>query len=393
METYKRIRSRYRMENKSNEISCRTHKFLIAIGLMAFTLSNLALCQDKISQYTFAWPFEDQTKMVPRGGTTTGPSVTLAPRNIPTHTSKNLAKFERDRIAILSMQGGYRATFDFIETVGLTKNYEAKAPYQSWGTEFIYLVEDRGDFISLQHILVMRIIMEDGSVSEPFVMKHWRQDWQYEDTDLHQYKGHNVWSRKVVDKELSRGKWSQAVFQVDDSPRYEALGEWSHPGKISIWTSHQTRRPLPRREFSVRSDYHLLEGVNRLTINFNGWVQEEDNLKKVLGRDEKVENEMPYLAREAGIARYELIKNYDFSAGDEYWKKTSQFWSLVRSYWRQILGSTEKFKILASYEDRKLYQNMFQLADEAANGLHSTEKLKRLIETELTRFVQAIDTK
>ncbi len=381
------------MGNKCKEISCRTHKFLIALALMVFPLSNLALCQNKISQYTFAWPFEDQTKMIPRGGTTTGPSVTLAPRNIPTRTSKNLAKFERDRIAILSMQGGYRATFDFIETVGFTKNYEAKAPYQSWGTEYIYLVEDRGDFISLQHILVMRIIMEDGSVSEPFVMKHWRQDWQYEDTDLHQYQGHNVWSRKVVDKEISRGKWSQAVFQVDDSPRYEALGEWSHSGKISIWTSHQTRRPLPRREFSVRSDYHLLEGVNRLTINFNGWVQEEDNLKKVLDRDEKVENEAPYLAREAGIARYELIKNYDFSAGDEYWKKTSQFWSFVRSYWKQILGSTEKFEILASYEDRKLYQNMFRLADEAAKGLHSTEKLKTLIATELTRFVQAIDAK
>ena len=393
METYKRIWSRYRMGNKRKDICCRGRIFLIAFALIALPLPNLALCQNKISQYIFAWPFEDQSKMVPRGGTTTGPSVTLAPRSMAAHTSANLTKFERDRIAILSMQGGYRATFDFIETVGFTENYEAKAPYQSWGTEFIYLVEDRGNFISLQHILVMRIILEDGSISEPFVMKHWRQDWQYEDTDLHQYKGHNIWSRKVVDREASRGKWSQAVFQVDDSPRYEALGEWSHSGKISTWTSQKTQRPLPRREFSVRSDYHLLEGVNRLTINFNGWVQEEDNLKKVLDRDGKVENETPYLAREAGIARYELIKNYDFSAGDEYWKKTSQFWSFVRSHWRQILGTTEKFKILATYEDRKLYQNMFQLADETAKGLHPTEKLEKLIEAELTRFVQAVDTK
>ena len=146
-------------------------------------------------------------------------------------------------------------------------------------------------------------------------------------------------------------------------------------------------------ESSVFALTIIYSGINRLTINFNGWVHEEDNLKKVLDRDGKVENETPYLAREAGIARYELIKNYDFSAGDEYWKKTSQFWSFVRSQWGQILGTTEKLKILATYEDRKLYQIMFQLADETAKGLHPTEKLEKLIEAELTRFVQTVDTK
>ena len=201
METYQQIRSRNRMRNKAKDIFCQIRRFSTVFALITLSLSNLALCQNKISQYTFAWPFEEQSKMTPRGGTTTGPSVTLAPRNMSVNTSINSTKFERDRAAILSLQGGYRATFDFIETVGFTKNYKAKAPYQSWGTEYIYLVEDRGNFISLQHILVMRIIMEDGSISEPFVMKHWRQDWQYEDTELYQYKGHNVWSREVVDKE------------------------------------------------------------------------------------------------------------------------------------------------------------------------------------------------
>ena len=72
------------------------------------------------------------------------------------------------------------------------------------------------------------------------------------------------------------------MFQVDDSPRYEALGEWEHYGSYSAWTSDRTARPLPRRETTVRSDYQILEGINRHTLTPTGWVQEEENLKLVL---------------------------------------------------------------------------------------------------------------
>ena len=82
----------------------------------------------------------------------------------------------------------------------------------------------------------------------PFVQKHWRQDWRYEDTDLHVFIGRNRWVRQTRTAEEARGRWSQAVFQVDDSPRYEALGEWEHYGSYSAWTSERTARPLPRRE-------------------------------------------------------------------------------------------------------------------------------------------------
>ncbi len=46
-------------------------------------------------------------------------------------------------------------SFEFLETVGFTETHKPARPYQSWGTEFVYVVEDKGDFISLQHILVM----------------------------------------------------------------------------------------------------------------------------------------------------------------------------------------------------------------------------------------------
>ena len=76
---------------------------------------------------------------------------------------------ERDRRAILAMAGEYRVTFDFLEIAPFTAQDEPNAPYQSWGTEKIYVDDDDGKSISLVHILEMRVMQEDGSVSEPMV--------------------------------------------------------------------------------------------------------------------------------------------------------------------------------------------------------------------------------
>ena len=72
--------------------------------------------------------------------------------------------------------------------------------------------------------------------------------------------------------------------------------------------SNLTLRPLPRREFSVRNDYDLLKGHNRITITPQGWIHEEDNLKTVIGLSGSEESNHTYTAREIGIARYEKLK-------------------------------------------------------------------------------------
>ena len=158
-------------------------------------------------------------------------------------------------------------------------------------------------------------------------MKHWRQDWTYEDTVLNVFDKDNTWERVSLDEGDVSGKWSQAVFQVDDSPRYEAIGRWVHSVNYSSWESELTRRPLPRREFSVRDDYDLLVGVNRHTITPTGWVHEEDNLKVAVDVADNERN----IAREAGFNRYERIIDHDFSPGHEYWSKTKEFWKDVRT--------------------------------------------------------------
>jgi hypothetical protein len=322
-------------------------------------------------QFTFGWPFEPGDKMAPRGGTTKGAPLTLASEPSAAWRAlqePGLTKLERDRRAILAMAGAYRVSFDFVETVGFKPGFEPSRPYQSWATEYIYVVEDTPTFIRLQHLMVLFVAGADGKVQGPFVQKHWRQDWRYEDPDLHVYAGHDQWRRDLRDAASVRGRWTQAVFQVDDSPRYEAVGDWVHEGTYSAWTSENTWRPLPRREASVRNDYQVLAGTNRHTITPLGWVQEEDNLKLVIDDDGKPASDAPYLSREVGVNRYEHIEGFDFSAGDRYWQRSGMFWRDVRKAWDDVYARRERFQFLEKVDGHESFEPLFDYADRLDRG-------------------------
>ena len=172
--------------------------------------------------YTFSWPALKECGFVPRGGTSKGTPVTLDTQPHPGWLQlqdPKLSAFERDRQAILAMAGPYRTTFDFLETVGYVPGFKPDKPYQSWGTEYVYVVEDKKDFISLQHIMVM-FFQQGEEMVGPMVMKHWRQDWQYQKRDLLVYAGNDTWKHEKLTRSEAKGTWTQAVFQVDDSPRY-----------------------------------------------------------------------------------------------------------------------------------------------------------------------------
>jgi hypothetical protein len=165
-----------------------------------------------------------------------------------------------------------------------------------------------------------------------------------------------------------RGRWSQAVFQVDDSPRYEALGEWEHYGTYSAWTSDRTARPLPRREATVRDDYQILEGINRHTLTPTGWVKEEENLKLVLDAAGAPAVDTPYLARELGVARYEHIVGFDFSAGDRYWQRSGPFWRDVRTEWEAVYSERDTFEYLEEVDGQEMFVPLFEYADRLDGG-------------------------
>ncbi|MDZ7790186.1 MAG: DUF6607 family protein [Xanthomonadales bacterium] len=344
----------------------------LGLTLLAVASAGLAYEQEPSKEgvsYVFSWPFIDTADMAPRGGTTTGPEPEEVTEPTEAWTSlqaEGLDKVERDRRAILAMAGAYRASFDFLETVGFTPGFVPSKPYRSWGTEYVYVVADEPEFISLQHILVMVVEQEDGSLSEPFVTKHWRQDWRYEDTDLHEYVGHGTWERTTLSEAEADGRWTQAVFQVDDSPRYESHGEWKHHPTHSVWQGSETRRPLPRREFSVRDDYNVLVGRNRHTILPTGWIHEQDNLKAVTDESGELNPEQPYVAREMGVNRYQRITGFDFSPGDEYWQATAAFWALVRQAWAQRFEAHDRIRFEAEVDGESMMMTLFGMAEEIA---------------------------
>ncbi len=315
--------------------------------------------------YVFAWPFVN-APMDPRGGTSRGAEVTLAtgPSEAWQHLqAPGLEGVARDRAAILAMAGDYRASFDFLETVLFVPGAEPARPYRSWGTERIYVVEERDDFVRLQHVLEMFAIDDEGQLQGPFVQKHWRQDWQYEPESVLEFTGEGRFETRPVPPEERRGAWSQTVYQVDDSPRYGSLGRWEHGARASIWQGGETWRPLPRRESSVRDDYQVLAGRNRLTVLPEGWVHEQDNLKLVLAN-----GETEPLAREIGVDRYQRLRDFDFRAADAYWQATQAFWARVREGWAGRAASTRRFRVAATCDGEPGFVPCFRMADRLEAG-------------------------
>lgn len=349
----------------------RSSTLAVILGLIA-----MAGVAEARADYVFGWPFRDATTLEPRGGTSQGPDVTLATEPSDAWRAlqqPGLSSRERDRRAILAMAGDFRASFDFLETVEFTAGAGPAKPYRSWGTERIYVAEDRGDTITLQHIIVM-FVVKDGVTEGPFVQKHWRQDWRYEPEWITEYRGRQNWERRRLSRAERKGAWAQDVYQVDDTPRYSSIGRWEHTAAASIWTGSSTWRPLPRREFTVRSDYDVLVGVNRATVLSSGWVHEQDNLKLVLDERGKPRADAPYVARELGIDRYERIRDFDFSAGDAYWQKTQEFWRVVRNAWTKTLGTDASLDISEECNGKPAFELTFDYADRLQAGASATNE-------------------
>ena len=337
--------------------------------------------------YVFSWSLSGECPPKPRGGTTKGAPVSLVQEPSSQWRAlqkKGLSKYDRDRQAILAMSGAYRTSFEFIETIGYLPQYELASPYQSWGTEYVYVVEDRGDFISLQHIMVMVFMQDDGSFSQPIVMKHWRQDWQYESRKILEFTGNNSWQLRKLKKREVQGTWSQSVYHVDDSPRYASYGLWQHNPSFSVWESKPTWLPLPRREHSVRDDYHILEGINRQLVLPTGWVHEQSNQKRILSNGQSSDSR--YVANELGNNRYQLIRDFDWQPGDEYWQSTSEFWGLVRERWKQLIEQHPHFTLKNTYQGVPMFMALFQMADQFAKG--ELKQPKRAVETLLNNFLE-----
>ncbi|SFJ12387.1 hypothetical protein SAMN05428978_11183 [Nitrosomonas sp. Nm34] len=258
--------------------------------------------------------------------------------------------FDCDRRAILALQGEFQVTFNFYETVILKPGYTRKGPKHSGAFEKVVLIEDNGKKLSFQHLLV-------NSSGE--VIKHWRQDWVYESLKNWSYVGDQRFEQQTKTPEEIAGTWTQLVYEVSDAPRYTGTGKWNHKYGVSTWTSDRTWRPLPRREYTTRDDYQLINAENRHTITPQGWTHEQDNTKVIRTSDQKD----TVLVREFGFNEYRRISGYDFSDAMGYWQATAPFWAAVRAHWSDVLAKDSTVLVFPT-GDNQLIDGLFKLAED-----------------------------
>ncbi|MDO1514449.1 hypothetical protein Q2T41_17485 [Maribacter confluentis] len=275
-------------------------------------------------------------------------------------------KKKQDINAIKSMCGCYEVTFNFAETFHYSNDslYKPSKTKVDKGLEWAQLIVDEDDKISIQHLLQV------GDPSAPHIVKHWRQDWLYQNTDLYTYNANNTWSYTNLPADKVKGQWTQKVYQVDDSPRYEGSSSWVHVDGKSFW-ENTADAPLPRREYTTRSDYNLTVRGNRQEITEYGWLHDQDNAKVIRepGKEDIV------LAKEKGYNTYVKVDDGQCAAAANWWKKNADKWALVRTKWDQVYGRNKDLTLAEKVDHKVLYKYLFD------EGYEDQAKINQVIES------------
>lgn len=260
--------------------------------------------------------------MTRRGAVAAGFIAATLAIALPAGVAAQPSSYAQDRQSILAMAGDYKVRFDFRETTSFRADYTPLEPKLSGGHEVVRVIADTGRFISLQHLLV---VTHEGKTH---VIKHWRQDWTYEPTQVLTYTSRNRWTLTPVSRGERQGAWAQTVWQTEDSPRYGGVGRWSYDTGAAVWTSEVTMRPLARRDAIRNPAYDRYSAINRQAITPAGWVHEQDNAKLGL-----VNGAISTFVHEDGVNTYTKYDAYDVAAADSYWSKTKDYWAAVRGAW------------------------------------------------------------
>lgn len=271
---------------------------------------------------------------------------------IGSHGNAQENKQEKDAQAIKKMCGCFEVGFNFAETFSYGKDstYVPSKTKHDRALEWAQLVEDQAGKIVIQHLLVV------GNPSKPMIIKHWRQDWLYENQNFYMYNGDNQWNFEQKTEDQVKGQWTQKVYQVDDSPRYEGASSWVFVDGKQYW-ENTTDAPLPRREYTQRSDYNVTVRGNRHEIIDNGWVHDQDNDKVV----REAEKEDVLIAQEKGYNTYVKVEDSKCAAAQEWWKKNEEFWSNVRVAWDDVYGLNQNLELAAKVEGKRLYEVLFAM--------------------------------
>ncbi|MDD3772051.1 MAG: hypothetical protein PHC38_05265 [Weeksellaceae bacterium] len=282
----------------------------------------------------------------------------------------NIRKKELERKLIRSLAGNYKVSFKFVDTFATSEDYQYPERYFSEAKEVVLLLEDSENKISLLHLLY---------VAENVVIKHWRQDWIYENREFLSLVKDHEWKKIQISEEKARGTWTQKVYQVDDCPRYEGYGTWIHVDGRHFWES-EADAALPRREITTRNDYNILRRFSHIEIFENGdWIIEQDN-QKIL----RTESSEELICLEKGLETF-TTQDYDSSYAEGWWQQRKNFWMLVQTIWMDFIAANKAIKIT---EDEKLYTEQFKLAEKFTGENFDEVAAQRAIRELLSKHVE-----
>lgn len=259
------------------------------------------------------------------------------------------SKQEKDKGYIKEMCGCYQVDFDYAETFASSKDYEYRDRYTAHGLEWIFADEETEDMVMLQHLLI---------VSDSMIIKHWRQDWHYQNDELFAYQRNLEWKKEEVPAEKVSGTWTQKVYQVDDSPRYQGYATWVDVDGRKYWES-KTDAPLPRREYTTRSDYNVLMRTNHHEITEYGHLHDLDDAKTV-----RTEGKDSVIVWEKGRNKYTKVEDSRCTAAAEWWKKNREYWVDVRAVWDEVMTESDYINIAVKADGKHLWERLFRLGDE-----------------------------
>jgi len=250
------------------------------------------------------------------------------------------SKIDQDRAAIKSMQGCYDVTFNFAETFSYSDDslYTPSEVKHMSALEWVEIIEDERDRISMQHLLIV------NAQGEQQIVKHWRQDWLFENTDAYRFDHDNQWHYVSLPLQSVKGQWTQRVAQVDDTPRYEGSATWVHVDGKSSW-ENTTDAPLPRREHTTRKDYNVTVRTNHIIADQGQWIHDQDNDKVI-----RKEGESDILlAEEKGRNVYTKVDDQKCQSAQDWWAEHHVKWDEIRAEWNAKLEKKEDLDLSEKY--------------------------------------------
>lgn len=279
----------------------------------------------------------------------------------------------KDREQINKLCGCFEVDFKYAETFSSDPAYKYHEREETGGTAELALpIEVTDKKVVIQHLLI---------VGTNTIVKHWREEWSYENPIIWKYKGDRTWVKERLPAEQVKGKWTQSVWEVADEPRYQGFSQFVNLDGKTIW-QNTTDAPLPRREYSVRNDYNILRRTNRINLADSGYLHEQDNQKIIRenGKDK-------LLVEEKGLNTYKRIDEKECAAAKAYWEKNKDYWGRVRKIWADYINTHDTISLKNKIDNKLLHEYLLDMAKEYAAKKISETDIDQKIKSEVERFM------